>query len=436
MSDMSENTSSDFLDQSYKEIDSSLSINETQEQDAQEVSNPNGEKKGGMSQNAKIISGVGVAALVAIGYLAYSSMSVPQEAVPAPAPAPAPAVEQNNTPEVNFTEPPAPVAEQAQTQAPAPAVDPFAAPKAENTAPAQVDPFAQPAANLYAEPVPPVSQTPAQADPFAANGVSTITMPESIPQFSEPVAQVAPAQSQEVLSVLEGASQTQDPYATVQTTVVEATQQVAPVTQVEPIATIANNAAQNANVDELRSLFDKHSVEIDKLDIRLTALEAKFDKSISEQLAINKKFEERLTKLESGSLTKETSAKKSSSNNSDKAVVNKETQRKRVKKASTQKISSNNNNVKSTSKVTVSNEPNLESATLVDKRGVSPAAKPKQEVIEIHSVFSGRLWIKKPDSTLETFVVGEVIPGGEKIKRIDEVGRKIYTDKRVISYGS
>lgn len=233
-------------------------------------------------------------------------------------------------------------------------------------------------------------------------------MPEQIPQLSDPVQSFANDNlNKEVNSVLEGAV-------------------VTPPESVEQIQAIVSNAPQTAHVDELRSLFDKHSIEIDKLDIRVTALEAKFDKSIQEQLAINKRVEERLSKLESGGVSKSSS---SNSNNSSKQNASvKNTQRKRVKKASAQKTTS------TTSKVTVSNEPSLESTTIVDKRNVVAVAKPKQQNLEIHSVFSGRLWIKNSDSTLSTFAVGEAIPGGEKIKRIDEIGRKIYTDKRAISY--
>lgn len=393
---MSKNTESDFLDQTFKDIDNSVSLEETEDNGGQEVNKP-AEKKGGISKNVMLLGGgVGVAVLLA-GYwfltngqvqAPQTEQQVAQEDVKQDQPPisfnePEPQPEQTAIQEIV---PPIPTQDALTINTPA---DPFAPP--------QVDPFA-PTSQQVVEPV----------DPFAPQNISSVVMPEQIPQLSDPVQSFANDNlNKEVNSVLEGAV-------------------VAPPESVEQIQAIVSNAPQTAHVDELRSLFDKHSIEIDKLDIRVTALEAKFDKSIQEQLAINKRVEERLSKLESGGVSKSSS---SNSNNSSKQTASvKNTQRKRVKKASAQKTTS------TTSKVTVANEPSLESTTIVDKRNVVAVAKPKQQNLEIHSVFSGRLWIKNSDSTLSTFAVGEAIPGGEKIKRIDEIGRKIYTDKRAISY--
>lgn len=406
---MSQNTENDFLDQTFKDIDSSVSLEETEDQGTQEIKKPT-DKKGGMSTNAKIISGVGVAAAGLLGYWLLTANQQPMQAPVSEAPAPMEQAqpEQPEAPAISFNEP-APVVEPTQHSVNA---DSFAEPA---TVPA-VDPFAP--STSVVDPFAEQSAAPA-IDPFAAS----VVISESIPQISEPIPPIEPINT-EVASVLESAViQPVEPMHT-------------PVSQpaVEPIQTIANNAAQTAHVDELRSLFDKHSVEIDKLDIRVTALEAKFDKSIQEQLLINKKVEERLAKLEAGgssvrtSATNSSNASKSSKAASSSKAKSGETQRKRVKKASTQK------QVAKTTKVTVVNEPALESITLVDKREVVAVAKPKPQTLDIHSVFSGRLWIKNPDSTLSTYAVGEIIPGGEKISRIDELNKKIYTNKRVISY--
>lgn len=403
---MSKNTESDFLDQTFKDIDNSVSLDETEDNGGQEVNKPD-EKKGGISKNVMLLGGgVGVAVLLA-GYWFLTNGQVQ-------APQPEQQVTQEDVkqeqPPISFNEPepqpeqtavqeivppiPTPTQDALTINTPAaPLVDPL-------LAQTQVDPFA-PTNQTIQPAVEPV-------DPFAPQNISSVVMPEQIPQLSDPVPSVANDNlNQEVNSVLEGAV-------------------VTPPESVEPIQAIVSNAPQTAHVDELRSLFDKHSIEIDKLDIRVTALETKFDKSIQEQLAINKRVEERLSKLESGGESKSSSS--NSINSSKQKASAKNTQRKRVKKASAQKTTS------TTSKVTVSNEPSLESTTIVDKRDVVAVAKPKQQNLEIHSVFSGRLWIKNSDSTLSTFAVGEAIPGGEKIKRIDEIGRKIYTDKRAISY--
>lgn len=401
---MSQNTESDFLDQTFKDIDNSVSLEETEDNGGQEVNKP-AEKKGGISKNVMLLGGgVGVAVLLA-GYWFLTNGQVQ-------APQPEQQVAQEDVkqeqPPISFNEP-EPQPEQTAIQE---IVPPIPTPTQDAlTINTPADPFAQPQVDPFAPTNPTSQQVVEPVDPFAPlapQNISSVVMPEQIPQLSDPVQSFANDNlNKEVNSVLEGAV-------------------VTPPESVEPIQAIVSNAPQTAHVDELRSLFDKHSIEIDKLDIRVTALEAKFDKSIQEQLAINKRVEERLSKLESGGVSKSSS---SNSNNSSKQNASvKNTQRKRVKKASAQKTTS------TTSKVTVSNEPSLESTTIVDKRDVVAVAKPKQQTLEIHSVFSGRLWIKNSDSTLSTFAVGEAIPGGEKIKRIDEIGRKIYTDKRAISY--
>lgn len=398
---MSQNTESDFLDQTFKDIDNSVSLEETEDNGGQEVNKP-AEKKGGISKNVMLLGGgVGLAVLLA-GYWFLTNGQVQ-----------APQTEQQvaqedvkqEQPPISFNEP-EPQPEQTAIQE---IVPPIPTPTQDAlTINTPADPFAPPQVDPFAPTNPTSQQVVEPVDPFAPQNISSVVMPEQIPQLSDPVQSFANDNlNKEVNSVLEGAV-------------------VTPPESVEPIQAIVSNAPQTAHVDELRSLFDKHSIEIDKLDIRVTALEAKFDKSIQEQLAINKRVEERLSKLESGGVSKSSS---SNSNNSSKQNASvKNTQRKRVKKASAQKTTS------TTSKVTVSNEPSLESTTIVDKRDVVAVAKPKQQTLEIHSVFSGRLWIKNSDSTLSTFAVGEAIPGGEKIKRIDEIGRKIYTDKRAISY--
>lgn len=410
---MSQNTEGDFLDQTFKDIDSSVSLEETEDPGAQNNNEKPADKKGGLSSNTILLAGGVAGALALTGYWFLTAGGQPQPQAEPPVASQEPTPEQ---PPISFNEPApqqaAPVAE-VPVAPPVPAVDPLAiapAPVADPLlAATPVDPFA---------PAQPAGQVPTQ-------NISSVVMPEPLPQLSEPVAPVAnEALNSEVNSVLQGAT-AQPAQQTTQAPI------QAPAQVVDPIQSITSNAPQTAHVDELRSLFDKHSVEIDKLDIRVTALEAKFDKSVQEQMSINKRVEERLAKLEAGGVSKASSNSSSNSASSGKSTqgsnVVKNTQRKRVKKASTQKSTT-------TSKVTVSNEPSLESTTLVDKRDVVSTAKPKQESIDIHSVFSGRLWIKNSDSTLSTFAVGEAIPGGEKIKRIDELGRKIYTDKRVVSY--
>jgi flagellar basal body-associated protein FliL len=53
--------------------------------------------------------------------------------------------------------------------------------------------------------------------------------------------------------------------------------------------------------------------------------------------------------------------------------------------------------------------------------------------VKIHSIFSGRVWIKNADGSLSTYAEGEKLSDGELIKKIDDDKNEIITDKRVIN---
>lgn len=69
-------------------------------------------------------------------------------------------------------------------------------------------------------------------------------------------------------------------------------------------------------------------------------------------------------------------------------------------------------------------------AVLVDKSHEKPLLNlPK---MRIYSVYSGRAWFKNQDGTLSTYAVGDRLPTGEIVKRIDDSTEDVITDKRVI----
>ena len=54
--------------------------------------------------------------------------------------------------------------------------------------------------------------------------------------------------------------------------------------------------------------------------------------------------------------------------------------------------------------------------------------------LEIHSIYGGRIWTKNEDGSLSTFTVGDKLPNGEIIRRIDDENFTVSTNKKTIKY--
>ena len=54
--------------------------------------------------------------------------------------------------------------------------------------------------------------------------------------------------------------------------------------------------------------------------------------------------------------------------------------------------------------------------------------------VEIHSIYGGRVWTKNEDGSLSTFTVGDKLPNGEIIRRIDDENFTVSTNKKTIKY--
>lgn len=204
--------------------------------------------------------------------------------------------------------------------------------------------------------------------------------------------------------------------------------------QQRPQDVIVNNSAQLGQVNDLQELFKKNSAAIDQLDIRVTALENKVDSGFKSQEAVNKLVDERLSKIEAGEvkIVKSNSPRKVSTSrgSSNRVTANSGADKSKSESASVNSSNrANRRNVKTTESITITEK--VTETLLIDKR--SPKEKAVEPVFEVYSVFSGRIWIKNPDSTLSTYAIGDKI-GGKVISRVDENGRKIYTDNGVITY--
>lgn len=189
-----------------------------------------------------------------------------------------------------------------------------------------------------------------------------------------------------------------------------------PTQQVQPQVASTNNSKPVAVANELGNLFEQQKTEfktaITGLDERVTVLEDKF----KTQDGVNQNVDKRLTALEQG---KKSSVAPSTtvSDTAEKKPVVKRTPV--VKKPVVKE--------------------NVETNVLVDKREVDnkkeAVVKPAQveyPKYSVHSVYSGRVWIKNEDGSLSTYQSGDRLPSGEVIKGVNDETFEIKTDKRVI----
>jgi hypothetical protein len=176
--------------------------------------------------------------------------------------------------------------------------------------------------------------------------------------------------------------------------------------------------SQNANLIEQfeKMLSNKYDPKFEKIE-----------NSLNKQQEFNRTIEERLSRLESGKPTrviKETNIVKENNIATNPVKV--------VKHVKTQV----NNKVE-----TVIDKRSKENEVIIDKRNTNNNVKaivnaPKVETevnyppISVHSIFSGRLWTKNSDGSLSTYTVGDKLPSGEIIKKIDDTNYEVTTDKR------
>lgn len=164
-------------------------------------------------------------------------------------------------------------------------------------------------------------------------------------------------------------------------------------------------------ISQLEETMDK------KYNPRFEAIE----KSLDGQQKINQSVEERLSRLESGKSTVATSTTET------KKIV-----KKIIRKKPAKVNKESDTLIDNTSKVKV--ETHASEEILIENVDKAPKeVKPVFPNIEIHSVYSGRVWTKNTDGSLSTFAVGEKLPSGEIIKKIDDETGDIVTNKRTIA---
>lgn len=384
----SQRTEEEMLDQTFVGYDEEMTVQtEDSGKETSAPANPPAKKK---NQNLLVYGAMGVAAVGFLGFKFLGGSSHPQQpqAEPmqaqqqAPAPAPAPVVQQAaSTPAAVTTEPVAvpassPVATQPQTVVTPPVVQPDA-----QSASAPVDPVAQYTGNTNTASLPKIDVQP------------KVDVKPDVKPSVKPDVQPAVTTDNKTVNV----------------------DKVAAVT--------ASNAEASSNNDKLLAQFQE------MLDKKYDPKFEQIQKSLDEQKDFNKSIEERLARLEAGKATKVSSKSSndySEGNNNETKPVKKIVRKPVIIRHKVKAIVPNKS-----SKVD-------DGDVLIDKSSIKTKPEiqrimPVYPKVEIHSIYSGRVWTKNSDGTLSTFAVGDRLPTGEVIKKIDEDKETITTDKRVIS---
>lgn len=378
-------TEDDILDQTFGGFDTQMTDQGTMGEGSDAGQQPANAAEKKKSSNTMLFVGGGVAAVVVVGYMMFLkpmmngapqqppvAQAQPQVKPPvqaeSPAPTPAPA------PPVAVAPAPAPT--------PAPVVDPVAS--ANNPAAAFLSGQATPAP--APTPVEPVASAPTPAPVVPVTPVVPDPAPVSAPVVAAPAVSI-PATTPVTPSVGTGNS--------------------------KPVAV----------VEELKGMFDRQTSEfkvvLDDVGGRVSAIEKRLDG----QETVNKGFDQRITALEQGKRV--APAPKVKSEGSPDAAPKKVVQKKSA--SAPKKAAVNSGEV------------------LVDKSGMSnvsakksdnkPAAKVEQPAVvlpnlEIHSVYSGRVWLRNADGSLSTYQAGDRLPTGEVVKSINSETFEVVTDKR------
>lgn len=205
--------------------------------------------------------------------------------------------------------------------------------------------------------------------------------------------------------------------------------EVKPEIQVEKVAAVvATNAAASTTNEKLLGQFQE------MLDRKYDPKFSKIEKSMDEQKEFNKSIDDRLARLEAGKSTKVVKTTSVSSDSNEKENTQVKAEPKVVKRIVRKPIVIKHKPEVRVNKTVKSEESDI----LIDRSSMKTKPdiqriEPTYQKVEIHSVYSGRIWTKNADGTLSTFAVGDKLPTGEVIKKIDEDKEKITTDRRVIS---
>ena len=186
---------------------------------------------------------------------------------------------------------------------------------------------------------------------------------------------------------------------------------------------IKANGEQVDMVNQIQDMFDKQSEElkssINAVDNRVVNVE----KEILSQKDVNKSIENRLTALETGKQVVVSNVnQKGESLNTIKKPRKHKVKAVKTSAMPVKKLDAN--------ELLLDKSNEVKKDVLIDTEANIVNNLPK---VEIHSVYSGRVWTKNTDGSLSTYVSGDRLPNGELIKKIDDEKYEIITDKRIIN---
>lgn len=194
--------------------------------------------------------------------------------------------------------------------------------------------------------------------------------------------------------------------------------QVAQVTQVESPKIVSSNTQSVAVVDELKNMFEKQTSEFKTVLTDIDNRVGSLDTAMNEQRDINTKFDQRIAALESNKTVARQPIKVKAVNNSP--VVRQK-----------RKSSISREEARVDSSVLVDKSTNVTKVSITKDDRVERASLPQ---VALHSIYSGRLWVKNSDGSLSTYSSGDRLPSGEVIRSINDEKFEVTTDKRVIRH--
>lgn len=427
MSTKNTQNTEDMLDQTFANFDSQVTGIE------EEVSNKRPVAATGGKSNMMLFIAAGIAAVGAIAYIVVIKGGMLDGGQPAP------------------VQPQAQVAPAIPSQPVTPPVD-TNAPQLPGATPAVPPIDASTPAVPELPQAPQLPGTPAIPVPPVVDATAPVVPPAPPVDASVPTAPVIPEVKVEVPAVTAPSANTSVP--SLPAVKIDNLKAIS----VKPSAVVGSESSASIMLaEELKSMFERQTsefkTELTDVSTRVGAIES----AVTEQKDINKKVEERLVKLENGAVVpagkskleaikiksakqaEENKAEESASKEEEKPVVKQKYSKKKevakkVKPTTTKKevkTTSVKEEVKDDSLLIDKSEPST--PVSVKKSKEKEVVKVNMPKIEVHSIYGGRAWVKNADGSLATYEVGDTLPTGEKIKKVNDDAFEIVTDKRTIS---
>ncbi len=190
-----------------------------------------------------------------------------------------------------------------------------------------------------------------------------------------------------------------------------------------------------AGINELKDAFNAQNAEFKTVLTDVGSHLEKIDGQLAQQQDVNKGFDKRITALEKGKPRRVASVSQGGTRSASSGQSSKKQGSILIDKsqqASRSNFEMNDGSEKmqrvASRQVEAEPQPRLMNDGSQRKDGMRATAS----LLEVHAIYSGRLWIKNSDNTLSTYAVGETLPNGEVIHRVDNEKLEVTTNRRTI----